>query len=294
VFISSTYVDLADYRETVQKAIRQLGAVDVSMENFGARDERPKDECLRLIQEESDVFVGIYAHRYGYIPNGDLVSITESEYEAATIGGLKRYIYLVDEGEPWKLAYVDKGAPEEKLQEFKDKLKANHMCKFFTNKDDLATKVVADLGRHFSHQNLKRVLMHIAPSTSQDSDVSNPIQVKTIEEWNKYRTGIFEHNRNIFLVHVLTPSKVKGQKFDVFVYLKKRKTTDLSDIDHAEFFLGRHWGNKIFYIQNKGDYIGISTSAYGPFLCACRVTFKDGYELYLSRYIDFEMESVFS
>ncbi len=30
------------------------------MENIGALDERPKDECLRLVCEESDVFVGIF------------------------------------------------------------------------------------------------------------------------------------------------------------------------------------------------------------------------------------------
>ena len=66
VFLSSTFTDLAEYRKTVQGAIRQLGAVDVSMEHFGARDERPVDECIRLVRQESDLFVGIYAHKYGY------------------------------------------------------------------------------------------------------------------------------------------------------------------------------------------------------------------------------------
>jgi len=61
VFVSSTFVDLKDHRLTVQKAIKQLGAVDISMENFGARDERPKKECLRIIGEECDTFVG-YMH----------------------------------------------------------------------------------------------------------------------------------------------------------------------------------------------------------------------------------------
>ena len=64
VFVSSTFVDLQIHRKAVLDVIRQLGAIDVSMEHFGARDERPKDECLRLVREESDVFVGIYAHRY--------------------------------------------------------------------------------------------------------------------------------------------------------------------------------------------------------------------------------------
>jgi Domain of unknown function (DUF4062) len=289
IFISSTSVDLADYRETVQRAIRQLGAIDVSMENFGGRDERPKDECLRLIEDESDVFVGIYAYRYGYVPKGDSISLTQAEYEAATLAGLKRFIYLVGESVPWVPAHIDKNESEGKLNEFKDKLKANHMCQFFSNKDDLAAKVAADLGRHFSLQDLK----HVTPSIAKDSESLNAGELKTMEEWNKHRDGIKERNRGVFLVHVITPSKIKGQKFDIFIYLKRNKSEDISDIDSAKFFLGRHWGNEIFEMQNEGDYIGISTSAYGPFLCTCCVTFKDGYSVHVNRYIDFEMESVY-
>src|SRR5436853_592668 len=97
VFVSSTFTDLVEYRQAVRDAIRQLGGVDISMEHFGARDERPKDECLRLIAEESDFFVGVYAHRYGYVPEGDNLSITEAEYDAATSAGLPRLIYIVHE-----------------------------------------------------------------------------------------------------------------------------------------------------------------------------------------------------
>ncbi len=92
---SSTFTDLKDYREAVCNRIRKLGAIDVSMENFGSRDERPKDECLKLVRE-SDTFVGIYAHRYGFIPDGDSISLTEAEYDAATIANVPRFIYLVD------------------------------------------------------------------------------------------------------------------------------------------------------------------------------------------------------
>lgn len=289
VFISSTYVDLVDFRNTVQRAIRQLGAVDVSMEYFGARDERPKEECLRLIKDESDIFVGIYAHRYGYIPKGDKISITQAEYEAASSAGLKRFIYLVDESVPWVPAYIDKNNAEVKLKKFKDKLKVDHMCQFFSNKDELAAKVAADLGRHFSLQDLR----HVAPSMAKDSDSLNTSELKTIEEWNRYRNGIKDRNRGVFLVHVITPSKIKGQKFDIFIYLKRNKSEDLSDVKHAKFFLGRFWGNEIFEVQNDGRYIGLSTSAYGPFLCTCCVTFKDGYSMNISRFIDFEMESAF-
>ncbi|MFH0990873.1 MAG: SUMF1/EgtB/PvdO family nonheme iron enzyme [bacterium] len=84
IFVSSTFKDLEQFREAVRAAIRQLGAIDVAMEHFGARDERPLDECIRLVREESDIFVGIYAHRYGFIPEGETISISEAEYNTAT------------------------------------------------------------------------------------------------------------------------------------------------------------------------------------------------------------------
>src|SRR5947209_494085 len=109
VFISSTFNDLQDYRLSVQSGIRQLGLEDISMENFGARDERPREECLRIIKRESDYFVGIYAHRYGFIPEGDKLSITQLEYTAAVETGIPKLIYVMDDEFPVPPKYVDDG-----------------------------------------------------------------------------------------------------------------------------------------------------------------------------------------
>jgi hypothetical protein len=49
------------------------------MEAFGARPIESTEPCLDEI-EESDLFVGIYAHRYGYVPAGSAVSMTEQEF----------------------------------------------------------------------------------------------------------------------------------------------------------------------------------------------------------------------
>ena len=57
----------------------------------------------------------------------------------------------------------------------------------------------------------------------------------------------------------------------------------------AEFFLGQYWGNRVIAAMAGAQYIGITTSAYGPFLCVARVRFRDGGTAILSRYIDFEM-----
>jgi len=137
VFLSSTFSDLRDYRQTVQGAIRQLGAIDVSMEHFGARDERPADECRRLVRDESDLFVGIYAHKYGYIPDGSDISIAEMEYKAASVVSMPRFNYLVDETQPWLPAHIDTGANRDRLVAFKKGLLKRHICKQFASRDQL-------------------------------------------------------------------------------------------------------------------------------------------------------------
>jgi hypothetical protein len=111
--------------------------------------------------------------------------------------------------------------------------------------------------------------------------------------WADRRNTIYQETRGVFLVHLIEPSVEKGQLYDIFVYLKRHKSEDFSDVMQAEFFFGHYWGNKVFREEPRNGLIGVSTSAYGPFLCTCRVTFKDGFAADLHRYIDFEMGRVF-
>ncbi|MBY0280398.1 DUF4062 domain-containing protein [Candidatus Binatia bacterium] len=289
VFLSSTFTDLEDYRRTVQSALRQLGAIDVSMEYFGARDERPAGECVRLVRDESDLFVGIYAHRYGYVPDGARSSISEMEYWAATEAALPRFIYLVDDNQPWLPAHIDAGQSRERLLAFKNALQKRHICQRFGGQDQLATRVVADVGRHIAMQKASAVGPGI-PVRDIGLESLRGSVTETTDEWNSRRNSVYENHRDLFLTHVIRPSSKPGQTFDAFIYLIRHKSEDLSDVGVAEFFLGPYWENKVFPAVAQDGFIGISTSAYGTFLCICRVTFTDGSHIYLDRYIDFEMQ----
>jgi hypothetical protein len=279
VFVSSTFVDLRDHRSTVQDAIRQLGAIDISMEHLGARDARPLDECIRLVSKESDSFVGIYAHRYGHIPAGSLKSITEAEFDAAAAAKLPCFTYVVDGEAPWNPKHIDSGRLKSSLERFKRRLFAELVVKPFSTKDQLATSVAADLGRHIATLQLARV----EPATPMRTKAA----VATAEEWNRQRDGLYASNRGLFLVHSLSPSREPGQLFDIFIYIRKHKAPNAPEVHLAEFFLGRYWGNTVFPVENIGGLVGLSTSAYGEFLCLCRVTLNDGTQIMLDRYIDF-------
>jgi len=75
VFLSSTRQDLLAYRAAVDAALREAGLVPLAMESFGAREDLPLDLCLKEVRG-ADLFVGIYAWRYGFMPPGEGASIT--------------------------------------------------------------------------------------------------------------------------------------------------------------------------------------------------------------------------
>ncbi len=113
------------------------------------------------------------------------------------------------------------------------------------------------------------------------------------QQRENHRKKIYEKNKGLFLTHLIYPSIKSGQKFDIYIYLIRHKSDDLSDIDKAEFFFGHMWGNKVFSEKTRKGIIGISTSAYSPFLCTCLVRFKNGDEVQLDRYIDFEISKIY-
>jgi hypothetical protein len=112
-------------------------------------------------------------------------------------------------------------------------------------------------------------------------------------DWSEERDAIYKNNHGIFLAHVIEPSREAGQLYDIFIYLIGHKSRTLEDVEAAEFFLGSYWGNEVFRETHENGLIGMSTTAYGPFLCTCRVTLKDGTKIRLNRYIDFEMGRVY-
>ncbi|MDB5973985.1 MAG: hypothetical protein JWR07_745 [Nevskia sp.] len=109
------------------------------------------------------------------------------------------------------------------------------------------------------------------------------------DDWSKERDGIYQVNSGFFLVHVIRPSNEKGQLYDVSIFLVRHKSTEMGDVEFAEFFFGAYWKNKVFRETKKDGIIGISTAAYGPFLCTCHITLKNKNVIHLHRYIDFEM-----
>lgn len=152
VFLSSTYVDLIEHRKAAHDALEKLGLHVIWMEAFGARNEDSTTACLTEV-EESDLFVGIYAHRYGHIPKDAAVSITEQEFDHAQSHGKDTLGFIVHEDHSWPPKLVEHGKSVN-LRALLDKVKTRPV-EFFTTPENLASGIAASAGRHLAeHQSV--------------------------------------------------------------------------------------------------------------------------------------------
>ena len=156
IYISSTFVDLEHYRAAVANGLRRLGHRIIQMEEYTAEESLPIDRCVRDVKS-ADVYVGIFAWRYGYVPVNTVpfeglptsyvsgeTSITEAEYLAAE--GKTRLIFLMSDTFPWSPKQMDAHTSSDggkKIKEFRNRLGEKHVVSFFTTVDNLTSEVMA-------------------------------------------------------------------------------------------------------------------------------------------------------
>jgi hypothetical protein len=161
IYISSTYKDLSAHREAVYNQLQRMKHTVIAMEAYVARDDRPADACIRDVAA-SDLYVGLFAWRYGFIPKDKIVSITELEYLAAAEREIPRLIFMLDEAVAWPPALLDShtgdGEGGARIRALRARLSEDRLVTFFTSAEDLAAKVAA--------------AVHLAGTVTDASDAS--------------------------------------------------------------------------------------------------------------------------
>jgi O-acetyl-ADP-ribose deacetylase (regulator of RNase III) len=149
IYISSTFEDLEDYRKRVYRQLRRVRHDVIAMEDYVAQDERSLPNCLADISE-CDLYVGLFAWRYGYIPednNPRRLSITELEYRHAVAEGKECLVFLLDEKVPWSPLKEDShtgdGEGGKRIRQLREELRKKKQVAFFSSPDDLASLVAA-------------------------------------------------------------------------------------------------------------------------------------------------------
>lgn len=150
VMISSTARDLPKHREEVMNACLSQGMFPVMMEHLPANDDDAISASLKMV-DEADIYVGIYAQRYGYIPKGKKrnskqVSITEMEYDCAVKRNIPRLIFVMDKAHPITIDDIDLENAA-KLQKFKDRVQAKNIVNFFKSPAELHGQVLNSLSK---------------------------------------------------------------------------------------------------------------------------------------------------
>src|SRR5215813_8112885 len=135
VFVSSTLDELAPERAAAREAITQLRLTPILFES-GARPYPPR-ELYRAYLAQSDVFVGLYWQRYGWVAPDMQVSGLEDEYQLA--------------GDKPRLIYLKTPAPERepRLQALLDRIRTEETASYqkFATPDDLRERLANDLAQ---------------------------------------------------------------------------------------------------------------------------------------------------
>jgi len=145
VMISSTARDLPDHREQVRLACEQAGfAPHEMMEHLTALDADAAEASLKMV-DDADVYIGIFAFRYGHVPDGADISITEMEYNRAVEANKPRLMFFMDEDHPITSKMVETGEGNIKLTALKERVGKDRVAGFFKSPDGLFASVTSAL-----------------------------------------------------------------------------------------------------------------------------------------------------
>src|SRR5262249_41373869 len=161
----------------------------------------PVERCLEDVRS-CDLYVGIFAWRYGYVPEGYDRSITELEYRAAVAANIDCLIFLLDEGALWPRSKMDFGDAGERIGHLRHQLSATHTRDSFSTPEDLRTKVAEAVGRW------------LQPS----GEVSAP--ALAWDAWTAYKRRLIEEYRRLDLEALTPPEREEYLQIslrDVFV-----------------------------------------------------------------------------
>jgi Domain of unknown function (DUF4062) len=150
VMVSSTARDLPEHRDQIKEACLRQGMFPLMMEHLPAIDADAIATSLDMVNK-ADIYLGVFAYRYGYIPDGYSISITEMEYNRAVERGIPRLIFLMDKKHPITIDDVVQGEARVKLETLKARLQKERVVNYFISPVDLQAKVINSLANHRQH-----------------------------------------------------------------------------------------------------------------------------------------------
>jgi hypothetical protein len=116
------------------------------MENLTALDEDAVSISLKMV-EETDIYLGIFAQRYGFVPKGEDISITEMEYNKAVELDKPRLIFFSHKDHQFTADDFEIGEASVKLKALKERIGNERVAAFFKSPEDLRGHIVEALAQ---------------------------------------------------------------------------------------------------------------------------------------------------
>jgi hypothetical protein len=111
------------------------------MEDYTAEGRKPLHKCLDDVRQ-CDVYVGIFAWRYGHVPPEHTKSITELEYREAKKYRIPTRIFLLHENAEWPQALRAAGEDARRITALREELKLAELVAFFPPLPESLTNAV--------------------------------------------------------------------------------------------------------------------------------------------------------
>jgi hypothetical protein len=142
VFVSSTYSDLIEERQSSVEAILRAGHIPAGMELFSAGSESQLEIIKRWI-EESDIYMLLLGGRYGSIDPESGLSYTEVEYQYAV--SLEKPLFaIVMDDELLNKKGIKETENKFKYDQFK-KIVLSKICRFFKTTTEIKLSILESI-----------------------------------------------------------------------------------------------------------------------------------------------------
>lgn len=144
VFISGTPGDYEE-RAAVMDACARAEMRGTMKETWPVRGVH----AIRASQDavdRADVYIGIFGHRYGYVPRGfSDISVMEIEFQRAVERRIPIVVFMPSEKFRQRSDDTDTGEDAEKLQAFKDRVQREKPVEYFDSPGDLRMRALRTL-----------------------------------------------------------------------------------------------------------------------------------------------------
>lgn len=148
VMVSSTVRDLPNHRKEILDACQRQSMQAIMMEYRHSSADEAIAASLGMVNQ-ADIYLGIFAHRYGYIPdspqNPNRISVTEMEYQRAVKRGIPRMIFVMGKDHPISIDDVEMGEGADKLKAFKARLEKENFVNYFNSAVELRAHAINSL-----------------------------------------------------------------------------------------------------------------------------------------------------